>query len=187
MLIKINLIQFKSLPLERYSKAVKMRYYKPMLREVSHFSKFYDFAIIDYFAIFANFAKSFGHFMGVDKIYPHAKFGVNISIQYRVMAQNRFQPYMAVRRPSWIGRPQKNNSAVHFEVLNVILQFQLNPSSGSLVIAGEMKSREFGPEHSTQSIARYASAAFFVNNFKFFQRWSVQWNLENSHNYPKHQ
>jgi len=114
-----------------------MRHYKPMLRVVSHFSKFYDFAIIDYFAIFANFAKSFGHFMRVDKIYPHAKFGGNISIQYRVMAQNRFRPYMAVSRPSWIGQLRKNNSAVHFEVLNIILQFQLNPSSGSSVIAGE--------------------------------------------------
>jgi len=32
---------------------------------------------------------------------------------------------------------EKNISAVHFEVLNIILQFQLNPSSGSLVIAAE--------------------------------------------------
>jgi len=54
-----------------------MRYYK---QEVSHFSKFYDFAISDYFM---NFMKSFGHIVGVDKIYLHTKFQVNISIQYR--------------------------------------------------------------------------------------------------------
>jgi len=29
------------------------------------------------------------------------------------------------------------NSDVHFEVLNIILQFQLNPSTGSLVITAE--------------------------------------------------
>jgi len=46
--------------------------------------------------------------------YQHTNFEVNISIQYRVMAQNRFRPYMAVSRPSWIEWPRKNNSAVHF-------------------------------------------------------------------------
>jgi len=138
-----------------------MRYYKPMLREVSHFSKFYDFAISDYFAIFANFAKSFGYFMGVDKIYPHAKFGGNISIQYRVMAQNRFRPYMVVSRPSWIGQPRKNNSAVHFEVLSVILQFQLNPSSVSLVITGEKTFRMDGRTDG-QDRNIYASNTFLM-------------------------
>jgi len=38
----------------------------------------------------------------------------------------------------------KNNSAVHFEVLKIILQFQLNPFSGSLVIAGEKTLRTDG-------------------------------------------
>jgi len=37
--------------------------------------------------------------------YQCTKFEVNISIQYRVIAQNRFRPYMAVSRPSWIGWP----------------------------------------------------------------------------------
>jgi len=32
---------------------------------------------------------------------------------------------------------EKNNPAVHFKVLNKILQFQLNPFSGSLIITGE--------------------------------------------------
>jgi len=105
-----------------------------LLWEVLHFSKFYNYAVTDIFMIFAN---SIGHIVGIDKTYPHAKSEVNISIQYRVMARNRFRPYMAVSRPSWIERPLKYNSAVHFEVLNIILQFQLNPSSGSLVIAGE--------------------------------------------------
>jgi len=45
------------------------------------------------------------------------------------MAQNRFWPYMAVSRPSWIGCPRKNNSAFHFEVLSIKLKFQPNPSS----------------------------------------------------------
>jgi len=45
------------------------------------FSKFYNFAITVFFAIFTNFAKSFRNFGGVDKIYPHTKLGVNISIQ----------------------------------------------------------------------------------------------------------
>jgi len=46
-----------------------MRYYKPIFREVSHFSKFFYFVISDYFAIFMNFTKSFGYIVGVDKNY----------------------------------------------------------------------------------------------------------------------
>jgi len=34
----------------------------------------------------------------------HTKFEVIISIQDRVIAQNRFRPYMAVSQPSWIRR-----------------------------------------------------------------------------------
>ena len=47
-------------------------------------------------------------------------------------------------RPSWISLPRKNNSALHFEVLNKVLQFQLNPLRGSLDIAGEKTSRTDG-------------------------------------------
>jgi len=48
-----------------------------------------------------------------------------------------------------------------------------------------MKSRELGPKHSTQSVARYASATYLVNSFRFFERRSVQWNLEISRNSQK--
>jgi len=53
------------------------------------------------------------------------------------MAQNMFWPYMAVSQPSSIRWPLKNNSAVHFEVLNFLLQVQLIPSRGSLVTMAE--------------------------------------------------
>jgi len=36
---------------------------------------------------------------GIHRCTAHTKFEVNISIQYRVMAQNRFRLYMAVSRP----------------------------------------------------------------------------------------
>ena len=36
--------------------------------------------------------------------------------------------------PSLIPQPPKNNSGLNFEVLNTVLHFQLNPSSGSSVI-----------------------------------------------------
>jgi len=52
----------------------------------------------------------------------------DISIQYRVMAQNRFQPYMVVSQPSWIRRPWQINSAAHFEVpMHKIWGQYLNP------------------------------------------------------------
>jgi len=60
------------------------------------------------------------------------------------MAQNRFRPYIAVSWPSLIGRPRNNKSAFHFEVLNIILQFEFDPSRGSLVIAAEKTSRTEG-------------------------------------------
>jgi len=93
--------------------------------------------------------------------YQHTKFEVNVSIQYWVMAQNRFRVYMAVSRPSWIRGSQKDNSAVHFEVLNIILQFQLNPSSGSLVIAGE-KTLQTDPDRQTDRTKTYMPPAWWA-------------------------
>jgi len=51
---------------------------------------------------------------------------------------------MAVSRPYLIRRPRINKSAFHFEVLNIILQFELDPSRGSLVITAEKTSRKDG-------------------------------------------
>jgi len=44
--------------------------------------------ISDFFTIFAN---SIGHIVGVDKTYQHAKYEVNISIQYQVMPKVGFK------------------------------------------------------------------------------------------------
>jgi len=52
------------------------------------------------FVNFMNFVNCIGNIVGVDKTYPHAKCEVNILIQNRVMAKNRFQTYIAVSQPS---------------------------------------------------------------------------------------
>jgi len=52
----------------------------------------------------------------------------------------------------------------------LVAKQQHTPDNVPLTNVYKMKSRELGPEHSTQSVARYASAAYFVNSFRFFQR-----------------
>ena len=53
------------------------------------------------------------------------------------MDQYKFHKNVVLSQPSWISRPRKNNSALYFEVLNKVPQFQINLARGSLVIAGE--------------------------------------------------
>jgi len=67
--------------------------------------------------------------------YQRTTFEVNISIQYRVMAQNRFWPYMAVSWPSLMRRIwQKVNSAVRFEVQCTFFEVNISIQHGDMAL-----------------------------------------------------
>ena len=70
------------------------------------------------------------------------KIEVNISIQYKDVDQYRFNIGInaALSQPSWIPWLWKKNSALHFVILNLFLQFQVFPPMCSLVILAEKKS-----------------------------------------------
>ena len=55
--------------------------------------------------------------------------------------QKRFHINVRLSQPSWIRQPQKNNSALHFDVLNIISQFQHNLSNQFIIVVEKCHDR----------------------------------------------